>query len=67
MTDSPATSWEEMKEKFISAFKNPTSQKYYDVQKLFDKYVDSNSCKRITEVLFNDKEAEKYKIREWVF
>ena len=67
LVDEPATNWEEMKERFKSIFKQPVSKKYFDVQRILNKYVDSNSSKRITEILFNDKEAQKYKVKEWLF
>lgn len=67
LVDDPATNWKEMKDRFVSVFKAPVSKKYHDVQKLLNEYIDSNSCKRITEILFDEKEAEKYKIKEWLF
>ena len=67
LLDEPATNWDEMKEKFIKAFKEPVGKKYHEVQQLLNKYADSNSCKRITEILFDDKKAKEYKIKEWLF
>ncbi len=67
LVDDPATNWSEMKERFNTIFKKPISKKYYDIQQLLNKYVDSNSSRRITEILFNEKEANKYQIKEWLF